>query len=245
MRTLYCFPPAGGGAGLFRSWAGHLPDGVEVRVVRYAAEPAGAEPAEAGPARAGQAGSVQDLATSAAARVGGDRPVAFFGHSLGALVAFECLRLLQRTGQPRPGIFYAAGHVAPHLPSPGPQLHALASGEFWQEVAALGGTPPEVLANAELRAAVEPRVRVEFRAGETYRFTRGLPLDCDVVALAGEADPQAPAGESAAWRLHTTGGFDLAVVPGGHFFPFLPERGRQETLRVVRSHLDTVITSAA
>jgi pyochelin biosynthetic protein PchC len=232
MRLIYCFPPAGGAAGLFRSWDDHLPADVEVRVVRYRPEHLTGRPA----------GSVQELAAATCSDLIGEHDPAtgFFGHSLGALVAFECVRILQQTGDPRPAALYVAGHVAPHLPSPGPDLHPLRSEEFWSEVALLGGTDPELLARPDLRAAVEPRVRAEFRAAETYRCERGWPLDCDIVALAGSADPRAPAADMAAWRMHTTGGFDLTVVPGGHFFP---STSPEETLRRIREGL-AAVTSA-
>jgi surfactin synthase thioesterase subunit len=229
MRLMYCFPPAGGAAGLFRSWADHLPADVEVRLVRY----------RPGQLAGGPAGSVQELAAGACQDVLAQHRTAagFFGHSLGALVAFECVRILQQAGERRPAALCVAGHVAPHLPSPGPDLHRLRSEEFWNEVALLGGADPGLLANSDVRAAVEPRVRAEFRAAETYRFERGWPLDCDVLALAGSADRRAPAGDMAAWRMHTTGGFDLTVVPGGHFFP---ATSPEQTLRRVRKGLEAV-----
>lgn len=199
---LFCFPHAGGTGTLYRSWAAPLAFRAEVRVVSCEA-----------------AGELTEMARSCADRLADVADGAmFFGHSMGALVAFETIRLLRRAGRRGPGLLFASGHVAPHLPSPGRELHALPRAEFWAEVRRLGGTPDELAEDAELRLAVEDRLRAEFRAAETYRYTAGQPLDCDVVALAGTEDERAPADGVAAWRLHTTGGFAVHEFTGGHFF---------------------------
>ena len=199
---LYCFPHAGGTGTLYRGWSARLADVAEVRAVSYRSLQTGAR-------------SVRDLARNAADRIAAEPGApALFGHSMGALVAFETARLLGQGVE----VVFASGHVAPHRPSPGPDLHGLPDADFWAEIGALGGTPADLLADADLRAATEARLRAEFRAAETYRYTVGAPLNCDVVALAGTSDARAPVSEVAAWRMHTTGAFELAEFEGGHFF---------------------------
>ncbi|MEV5973957.1 thioesterase domain-containing protein [Streptomyces sp. NPDC051921] len=228
---LYCFPHAGGSDAMYRSWADELAPEAEVRVLGRgpwagagAAAPTGPEP-----------GSVPALAVACAERLSGEqRPFAFLGHSLGALIAFETARELRRQGANGPHTLFASGHVAPHLPSPGPELAALPPAEFWHEVGLLGGTPTELAEHTELREAAEPRLRAEFRAAESYRYTPGVPLDCRIVALAGTEDDRAPVALADPWRLHTIGAFELEVVPGGHFFV---ADSRERFLDRVRSRL--------
>ncbi|MFJ4523289.1 thioesterase II family protein [Streptomyces sp. NPDC088810] len=228
---LYCFPHAGGTDSPYRSWGDRLTS-VEVRVLGRGARFPGRTPTAPD--------SVTALAEACADHLAGERdPYLFLGHSLGALIAFETTRVLAARGCRGPEVLFATGHVAPHLPSPGPKLAALPTAEFWSEVRALGGTPPELLGQAALREAAEPGLRAEFRAAETYRYVPGLPLGCRIVALAGTDDDRAPVDQCAPWRLHTTGSFELHSVPGGHFFvadnpdPVL-ERIRQETVSPVR-----------
>ena len=144
--------------------------------------------------------------------------VGLFGHSLGALVAFETVRILQSQARPGPQTLFVSGHVAPHLPSPGPQLHRMRGAQLWDEIQDLGGTPPEIMARADLRELVEARMLAEFEAAETYRYRPGRPLDCEIVAFTGDGDWRAPVDDVAAWRLHTRGSFELSVLPGEHFF---------------------------
>ncbi|MFC5220710.1 thioesterase II family protein [Streptomyces coerulescens] len=228
---LYCFPHAGGADSPYRSWGDRLAS-VEIRVLGRGARFPGSAPTAPD--------SVTALAEACADHLAAERhPYLFLGHSLGALVAFETARALRARGGQGPAALLATGHVAPHLPSPGRKLGGLPTAEFWAEVRALGGTPPELLDHGELREAAEPGLRAEFRAAETYRYTPGLPLDCRIVAMTGEDDDRAPTEQCAAWRLHTTGTFDLHTVPGGHFFvadnpePVL-DRIREETASPVR-----------
>ncbi|MFB6894214.1 thioesterase II family protein [Kitasatospora sp. NPDC056327] len=216
---LLCFPHAGGAATPYRDWAADL-DPVRVRVVTRRARPAAPAPAPAPVAGGGAGASVDELAAACArGLLTEQRPFAFLGHSLGALLAFETARALQGAGARGPVVLFASGHVAPHLPSPGRRLADLPAAEFWAEVRALGGTPRELTAHPELRDVAEHSLRAEFRLAESYRYRPGRPLDCRVVALTGTEDDRAPAAGCEAWRLHTTGSFALHTVRGGHFFP--------------------------
>ena len=207
---LYCFPHAGGAESPYREWADRLAP-AEVHVLGRHAGARWAWPMTSV--------SVATFAADCAMRLSAEnRPYMFLGHSLGALIAFEAARELRARGARGPSVLFASGHVAPHLPSPGPKLAELPTAEFWSEIRALGGTPPELADHAELREVAEPGLRAEFRAAEVYRYTPGRPLDCRVVALAGTEDDRAPVGQCDPWRLHTTGSFDLWTVPGGHFF---------------------------
>ncbi len=202
---LYCFPYAGGGPSAFRHWTSLLPDAVRVHVVCYPT---------AGPRR-----SIIEIARRAADNlVHREAPYAFFGHSMGALVAFEVARELRRRARAEPRCLLVSGHAAPHLPPVRAPIHALPSEDFWLQVESLGGIPPEIVRHEELRGLREHALRADFAACETYEYQPDHPLTCDLVAYAGADDREAPPATVASWRMHTLGTFTSRVLPGGHFF---------------------------
>jgi medium-chain acyl-[acyl-carrier-protein] hydrolase len=148
-----------------------------------------------------------------------DVPFAFFGHSLGGLLAFEVARARQRLGARPPAALIVAGTRAPDLPRAEPPISQLPDDNF---IAALSsryqGIPPAVLANRELLELCLPVLRADLRAVETYRCPPDRPLACPLIALGGVHDPLVTAHELAAWSRHTTAAFVQRRVPGDHFF---------------------------
>ncbi|MFE6156207.1 thioesterase II family protein [Streptomyces sp. NPDC057889] len=219
---VYCFPHAGGSIATFHAWGDALGERARVHAVSY-------------PANSVAGGfTISSAAASIADRLRPGKRSIFLGHSMGCLVAFETIRELERRGVPGPAALIVAAHAAPHLPAPKAPIHALPSPQFWSQVVAMGGTPPDVLASQELMDAVEPRLRTDFAACETYRFVPGPPLNCDIHAFAGGSDHQATAEMMTSWQLHTLGGFSLDIRAGGHFFL------HTDPLAVVSQALDEV-----
>ncbi|GEJ57775.1 thioesterase II family protein [Anaeromyxobacter diazotrophicus] len=147
-------------------------------------------------------------------------PFALFGHSLGALVAFEVARTLEREHQLSPAVLIASGHGAPQLARPRESLHALSEPELVARIERMGGTPAGVLTHPELRALFVPVLRADLELGETYAYRPGPPLACPVSALGGLDDDEVGWTELEGWREQTRGGWKLRMLPGGHFFPF-------------------------
>jgi medium-chain acyl-[acyl-carrier-protein] hydrolase len=147
-----------------------------------------------------------------------DRPFAFFGHSMGALVAFELCRRLQREECGRPICLLASGCGAPHVRSAHSAIHALPAAQFSQELRRLNGTPAAVLDDNELMELVLPTLRADFRLCETYEYLSGPPLACPIVALGGLGDDTVSRQDLDAWREQTTGRFRARLLPGDHFF---------------------------
>jgi medium-chain acyl-[acyl-carrier-protein] hydrolase len=209
---LFCFPYAGGGAGVFRRWAAQLPAGIELCAVQL--------PGREGRLRERAFDRMTHLvsALAAALRSDLDRPFAFFGHSLGALVAFELARRLRREGRSGPVHLFASGRRAPQLGTIGPPRHDLPEAQFREALRHLGGTPREVLDNDELMDLLSPTVRADFAVAETYRYEPGAPLDCPITVLGGQEDPNNPPDRLHAWAEHTHADFRVRMAPGGHFF---------------------------
>ncbi|MGK5090749.1 alpha/beta fold hydrolase [Deltaproteobacteria bacterium TL4] len=147
-----------------------------------------------------------------------DRPFLFFGHSMGALISFELTRYLRRRNHVLPLQLLVAAHRAPHLPRGFPPLHNLSEKQLWEELRLLGGTPKEVLANAELMQMITPTIRSDFQVCERYRYMNEPILDCRISAFAGKEDARVRPAEIEAWQEHSTKKVNFYVFPGGHFF---------------------------
>ncbi len=211
---LFCFPYAGGGLPLFRGWADALP-GVEV----WAAQLPGRGSRFKEKALTAMPPLVQALAAHFPADEDG-RPYAFFGHSMGARVAFELARALRRQGQALPARLFVSACPAPQLAHDRPPLHALPKAAFLAELERRNGIPRELLAERELLDLLLPMVRADFMVYETavYDSEPPLPRTCPINAFGGVADPLVSREALAAWREQTAGAFQLSLFAGDHFF---------------------------
>ncbi len=209
---LVCFPHAGGSAGYFHPVAQALAPKVEVLAAQY--------PGRQDRYREPCVDSVQELARlgALALRDWDDRPFALFGHSLGAMVAYEVARHFAAAGGDGPVHLFVSGRRSPTCHR-AESVHRLSDDALIAEVMALGGTNPQVLADPETRSLVLPALRSDYRAAETYRHGPGAAVRCPVTALTGDADPRTSLEEAAAWQEHApAGGFELLVFGGDHFF---------------------------
>lgn len=146
-----------------------------------------------------------------------DKPFAIFGHSMGALIAYETVRTLRKLHGPMPVHLLVSGCFAPQLPDPC-YIHHLPQEEFVRELRRLNGMPKEILENQELMELVLPSLRADFTATETYVYNDEPPLSCSISVLGGWRDPLTTRESLEAWRIHTTGYFSMRMLPGDHFF---------------------------
>ncbi|WP_371573922.1 thioesterase II family protein [Streptomyces sp. NBC_01314] len=223
---LVCLPHAGGSASYYLPMAQALAPGADVLAAQYPgrqdryAEP----PSE----------SVRELAERIVEAVGGDdRPLALFGHSMGAVVAHEMALKLEAAGR-APVRLFVSGRRAPSAPRDGRRLHRASDAELIEAVRRLDGTDGQVLEDEELLQLVLPALRGDYKALETYEPRPGDRLTCPVTVLTGDADPVTPVADARAWADHTGGPTELCVFPGGHFY--LNDRPG-EVVDVVRRHL--------
>jgi medium-chain acyl-[acyl-carrier-protein] hydrolase len=147
-----------------------------------------------------------------------DRPFAFFGHSLGALIAFELARELQRRAQLSPTCLFASAARAPQLPARNPPIYGLPREEFIAALSELNGTPDAIWQNKELLALLLPMLRADMSMFDTYTYLPGPPLACPILAIGGLQDTVVLPEELHGWRRQTRSVFSLRMFPGDHFF---------------------------
>jgi medium-chain acyl-[acyl-carrier-protein] hydrolase len=147
-----------------------------------------------------------------------DRPFAFFGHSLGALVSFECARIIRAGSRKAPARLYVSGCRAPQLPCRDTARAALPEPLFLDELRKLNGTPEEVLREPALMALLVPLLRADFGVFESFRYRDEPPFACPIHAFGGLSDPRVAREDLEAWACQTSGAFSLRMMPGDHFF---------------------------
>ncbi|MFE5581449.1 thioesterase II family protein [Kitasatospora sp. NPDC056531] len=230
---LVCFPHAGGSASFYFPVSAQLSPGTDVIALQYP----GRQDRRLEPC-------IEDIHQLAdelhpVLRTLADRPLTFFGHSMGAVIAFEVARRLERDGE-GPVHLFASGRRAPSRYRD-EDVHERDDEGILAEIRAMSGTDSQVFASEEIVRMVLPALRSDYKAVETYRSEPGSVLRCPITALTGDNDPKTSIEEARAWQEHTSGVFDLQVFQGGHFY--LSSRPG-EVMKVLSAHLDALAAGA-
>ncbi len=209
---LFCFPYAGGSAAIFREWVGVLTPRIELMAVEL--------PGHGSRRDEEFFTAIDPLVDALASALLPDlnKPFAIFGHSLGALIGYELARRLYTSVGLQPRRLFVSGHDAPGCDNSSKIVHNLPDEEFIAELRRLNGTPPEILADAELMQLALPLLRADFRLNETYQHRSFPLLTCPVSAYAGIGDEEVSADAISSWKKVTRGPFDSRTFEGDHFF---------------------------
>jgi medium-chain acyl-[acyl-carrier-protein] hydrolase len=210
--ALFCFAFAGAGASVFRGW----PELAPATVLPLPVQLPGRENRWLEPAYTELSRLVVTLAS--VLRLALRPPFALFGHSMGALIAFELARELRRLRRPSPIRLFVSGCRAPHIADPDPPLSALPQAELLDELRRLSSVPHEVLQNEEMVELVMPTLRADFQICDTYVWRAEEPLDCPISAFGGSNDKKARRLHVGMWRTHTQQAFVERLLPGDHLF---------------------------
>ncbi|KPC80817.1 thioesterase II family protein [Streptomyces sp. NRRL S-4] len=210
---LFCFPYAGGGISAFREWGAALPDDIEPWGIQLPGreDRLGTPPLD-------RMGDVLNALVPALIPYL-DRPFAFFGHSMGGLVSWNLTCSLQRMEAGSPTRLFVSGCAPPQArDASAPQYHESPDDELIEKLRSWQATPEAVLADPELMALLLPAIRADLAVIETYRYTGAPLLNCPVSAFGGTEDEAAGNAALPRWGELTTGGFDLRMFRGDHFF---------------------------
>lgn len=209
---LFCVPHTGAGAAVFRAWGKRLAPAIEILAIRL--------PGRESRFRATPLARMHELVPAMVDDIEPllDRPHAWFGHSLGALIAFEACRLLRARTLAEPVRLMVSGHPAPHLPPSRRPLHDASAETILAHLREMGGTPREVLGDPVVISALLPALRADFALSETYRCQPAPPLSCPISVFGAWDDPFASVDQLRAWGQHSAAGCELRMFDGGHFF---------------------------
>lgn len=212
---LFCFPHVGAGASAFNAWKpAWIPDNIELWTVRL---PGREQRLSETPFRR-MGPLVEALYEEIVPQLSG--PYAFYGHSLGAVVAFEMARRIQRQGGQGPVRLLVSAHTAPQLGLCRPVLYNLPDKEFVNALRRFAGTPDEALNNEDLMSIMMGALRADFEVDETYNYEEGQPLNCPISAFGGIDDRDVSQAHLEAWKMNTSQRFTLQMMEGDHFFIF-------------------------
>jgi surfactin synthase thioesterase subunit len=207
---LICFPHAGASAMTYNSWRPALASHLEVMIVDPPGRVGAADEA---------AGTTAELLSAVLERARPlvQQPYLLYGHSLGAVLAFETARQLTAEGRP-PALLVVSGRNGPALRSPEDRLHDLPEEQFLQAVYAMDRSMSILRAEPSLAQLFLPVLRADLRMAEFYEYRDGALLTCPVLSIQGEDDPLVSRAGVAAWEAATTSRCVTHWMPGQHLF---------------------------
>ncbi|MGH0631129.1 thioesterase II family protein [Bacillus pacificus] len=209
---LFCIPYAGGSANVFLDWKDRL-SSYELFPIELAGK--GRRFLEPSYSNLNQA--INDIFLSIDDEIA-DTPYALFGHSMGALYAFELLYKLRDEKRPMPVCTFFSGKNPPHIKAKKIR-HVLNDDEFLKELRKMGGTPQELLESKELMNLFIPILREDFRITETYLLpNKREKIDCPFVILNGKNDELTDSNIMKEWGEYTGKGIQTFDFEGEHFF---------------------------
>lgn len=209
---MYIFPHAGGSPASFLPWQELLAPAIELAAIHL--------PGRGARFHEPNAQSIQEIVAPLAQELARQPllPFAFFGHSLGALVAFELTRYLHANGAQLPLHLFVSGCHAPRYRNPSRQLHRMDDHTLLEELRTYNGTPAELLQSRELMEIVLPIIRADFGLAERFAYQPAPKLDVPMSILAGRGDDYETPEQSEGWQEETDGPCALHWFDGDHFF---------------------------
>jgi surfactin synthase thioesterase subunit len=208
---LFCFPYGGAGASGYRAWAPFLPPGVVIVPVNF--------PGRESRFREAPLTRLDPLLADLMATPGlTSGPCAFFGHSLGALVAFELARELRRQGKPAPVLLAVSAYPAPQVHRDRPHVAHLPHDDFVATLREHFDVSAAILNDPILAEMALPVLRADLAIVESYAYRPEAPLEIPLLAFGGLSDPEASEEQIRAWQAQSTRPVRVRMLPGGHFF---------------------------
>lgn len=216
---LFCLPYAGGGASAYYGWEKDLPGDIEL----YALQLPGREERYQEAPFTQVEPLIQTLGPLLQPYL--DRPFALFGHSMGALIAFELARYWRREYQLLPAHLFVSAIRAPQSLYRDAPISQFTDEQFIEQVVGRYNAVPEAILNdREYMRLLLPTMRADFGMIETYAYQQEEPLACPIATFGGKADQAVPLRGLMAWKEQTKDDFSLRLFNGGHFF-LREERG--------------------
>jgi medium-chain acyl-[acyl-carrier-protein] hydrolase len=209
---VFCFHYAGGNASAFREWYKDMPEEIEIVAVQLP----GREKRFTEPLLSSSNVIIDCLSKDIVSLL--DKPYVVYGHSVGALLAFELVQSLRDSNCRLPNFIVVSSSPAPQLKFNRNAISNLPDNEFLERLKAYNGLPDSLTNNNELLSVFMPMLRADLTVFETYTYREQPPLKCPIIALGGIYDPIVSKHDLAAWYNQTTSLFTLNFFEGDHFF---------------------------
>jgi surfactin synthase thioesterase subunit len=208
---LFCFPYAGGTALVYRQWSDYVSPAIHVVSIELPGR--GTRLKE--PSFTNLPSLIDVLSDALIPLL--DTPFGFFGHSMGALIAFELARRLRHQHTCEPQFLFVSGRRAPQFPDDAHVTYDMPRDDFIAELHRRKGTPREILEHEELMQLMMPTIRADFQLIQTYEYLPSAPLRCPITAFGGLQD-EVTRDLLLPWEEQTSSSFALHMLPGDHFF---------------------------
>lgn len=210
---IYCLPFAGGSASAYFEWASVFTD-LDVVAIQL---PGRQDRIDDQPFE-----SISNAASAIAEEIcdeANELPFGIFGHSMGALLAFETINRLPSQGEGKPSLAVFSGRAAPHLAkSDGSNFHTSSDEQLIELMLRFGAAPMEIKKYPELLESMIPTFRADLKMIDTYQYMSFAKISVPVLAVSGEQDPFVDINLVRSWQELTTSTFEFRSWPGGHFF---------------------------
>lgn len=209
---LFCFPYAGGSAMIYNSWNKYIKDSIDIKPVELSGR--GCRVKESLYNSINEA--IEDVYNIVKREIN-EYPFAFFGHSLGNIIAYELACKIREQKYFQPFHLFLSGRGAPHICKQAEPIHNLSDGEFKKEIMKFGGTPNEFFEHPDLLEVFLPILRNDFRLAENYRYKGKSVVDCDISIFFGKEE-DITTEEIIGWEKYTSKKCSFYPFDGGHFF---------------------------
>jgi len=233
---LFLFHYAGNGPSMYREWCDLVPADIELQMLHLP----GRQERRAEPAYTDIGPLTEALHEAFVAELD-DRPYAFFGHSMGALLAYRLAHAVSAAGDPGPVLMAASGWAPVGFRTPGPELMDMPEERIVEWAKGLGSMPKEIIEDREMLALIIPAMRSDLAVCVSYTDD-DAGVRCPIVSYSGRSDPLMTPGAMNSWIPRTPEYLGNCEFPGGHFF--MHEQGLAITgdvTRLLRRHAEVAV----
>ncbi|MEU2834664.1 alpha/beta fold hydrolase [Streptomyces lavendulae] len=211
--VLVCLPFAGAGASFFRKWQPLAADGLRIAAVQLP----GREERFLDETHTDASSAMDEAWAWLEPQLDGAERIVVFGHSLGAVLAYELAHRIGDLGGLPVERLVVSGSAGPWKPR-ARRATGLSDEQFLTRVQGFAGYTHQAMQDEEMLELLVPLLRADVEMHENYRPSYPGPLNAPITALRGADDDLVSAMECAQWVEATTGGFDSTELPGGHMY---------------------------
>lgn len=210
---LFCLPYAGASASIYNKWQNEFGKLIEVQPIQL--------PGRENRYEEKYDTNVKDLVQNISVGIEQflDKPFAIFGHSMGAILAYELsCEIYKRYAKKLTALFVSACRCPEQMSDYKPIIHNLPDDEFFKAVQGYNGIHPEFLQSKEFIQYFIPILRNDFKTVETYTYEKKSQLECPIIAYCGINDSNILTDQVIKWQDYTSDKFSYKIFEGDHFF---------------------------